>query len=365
MYCLIQVHALCVNMTDSTFKDSWRCEKCIHISDNILELIQDMKYVLRDIHDLKVSIVDVKGHLNFLQEKLESTNKELEFLRETNNDLVKQLDTNNELLTTLKNENIQLKDELKKMQLPQQTTNSMNRQQTEPKPALVIGDSMVRNLHSADQKHLMIRTYSGAKMSIIKEKLNLYARDNKYFSSVYIVAGTNDCSVTSINTDRITEDTLQTLETACKIADKVYLSSILPRTDNGEAQLKSENTNTRLRQLCPRMSKVTFVDHDRNFRLSDNSINDAYSDRDGLHLNQSGCDRLVKNLKINATFRDRRSYYRTSNKTFSSAQDTNFLVVTSVPPANERTWRQNHNSVEINYQNGDLPSYRQKSIMIL
>ena len=182
--CLIQVHALCVNMTDSTFKDSWRCEKCIHISDNILELIQDMKYVLRDIHDLKVSRVDVKGHLNFLQEKLESTNKELEFLRETNNDLVKQLDTNNELLTTLKNENIQLKDELNKMQLPQQTTNSMNRQQTEPKPALAIGDSMVRNLHSADQKDLMIRTYSGAKMSIIKEKLNLFARDN--ISVVYI-----------------------------------------------------------------------------------------------------------------------------------------------------------------------------------
>ena len=54
------------------------------------------------------------------------------------------------------------------------------------------------------------------------------------------------------------------------------------------------------------------------------------------------------------------------HRSYSSAQNTNFLVGTSVPPANERTWRPNHNSVGINYQNGwnqqkgDLPSYRQK-----
>ena len=147
-------------------------------------------------------------------------------------------------------------------------------------------------------------TYSGAKVRGICDKLKLFARDKKYFSKISIIAGSNDCSVNSCTTDFILEDMREALECATKIAEKVCLSSILPRTDIGAAQLKAENINPRLREMCTRMPKVAFVDHDHNFRLADKTPNTSFLDADGLHLSQQGCEAL----DLPALYRTRRQY---------------------------------------------------------
>ena len=197
-----------------------------------------------------------------------------------------------------------MREELEKKQTSKkQTTNNKI-----SLPALVIGDSLVRNLHSEDQSKLMIRTYSGAKVRGIRDKLKLFARDKKYFSKISIIAGSNDCSVNSCTTDVILEDMRETLECATKIAEKVCLSSIILRTDIGAAQLKAKNINPRLREMCTRMPKVAFVDHDHNFRLADKTPNTSFLDADGLHLSQQGCEALIKNLDLPALYRARRQY---------------------------------------------------------
>ena len=152
----------------------------------------------------------------------------------------------------------------------------------------------------------MIRTFPGAKMNVIKEKLSLFARDNKKFSHIYIVAGTNNCAL--YTTDMILEDTQQTLERAAKLSNTVTLSSILPRTDNSSAQLKLENTNFHLKDMCIRMANVKFVDNDSKFRLADKTPNDALLETDGLHLNHQGSLHLIKNLGITASVCKRQQF---------------------------------------------------------
>ena len=145
----------------------------------------------------------------------------------------------------------------------------------------------------------------------------------------------------------ILENTVQALEVAAKISDKVHLSSIIPRTDNGQAQLKAENTNRRLKDMCLRMPKVTFIDHDTNFLLSDKSPNDACLEGDdGLHLNQYGCQKLIKNLGINATFRNRN-------------QHINFKSTNSRPDARQKSYSQRFQAW--NYNSTPAPSNQQST----
>ena len=122
------------------------------------------------------------------------------------------------------------------------------------------------------------------------------------------------------------EDTTQVLETATKIADKVVLSSILPRTDNSTAHLKGENINPQFRNLCMRMPKVHFIDNDKNFRLADASPNDAYVDLSGLHLSKQGTQQLIKNLEVKAVFRKRSPRQPTQPANFHSNISQNYML---------------------------------------
>ena len=87
------------------------------------------------------------------------------------------------------------------------------------------------------------------------------------------------------------------------MSNKVTLSSILPRTDEDSAQLKSENVNLSLKNMCNQYDHVTFSDQDGALRLSDESVNAALLSGDGLHPNNKGTQKLINKVKINATVR--------------------------------------------------------------
>ena len=75
-------------------------------------------------------------------------------------------------------------------------------------------------------------------------------------------------------------------------------SNIFPRTDDDSAQLKSENVNLSLKNMCNQYDHVTFSDQDGAFRLSDESVNDALLLGDGLHPNYKGTQKLINTVKI-------------------------------------------------------------------
>ena len=323
--CLHQAHASCLNEES----DIWICSKCRNVSENISELLNDMKYVCRELHNVKISSIEANTRFSQLENKLEENSHELASLRRTNSELVQQLEDNNRLVATLNTENALLKEELKKKQAGNAHGASVN------KPSLLIGDSLVRDIHSDDQSKLMIRTLPGAKLNAVKNKLALFARDNSRFSQIVIVAGTNDCSQIQSSTDTILEDTKEVLECAVKIANSVTFSSILPRIDNGSALLKIETVNQRINEICSRIPNVKYLDNDKSFRLVDKSPNEGYFLPDGLHLNMQGTERLITNLGIRAIYRKRyqsrlnypKQSYTQSRPTSRSVGQQNFPQV--------------------------------------
>ena len=318
--CMIKVHASCVDET-ATY-GAWRCTKCRKMCENLQILLHDMSYTCKEIHDLKLNYLEANTRITALESKLEAANKEIISLKQSNLELLQQTDNNNTLLGTLVSQNDILKNIIKNG-----GCNSVNQTSVinVTPPDLLIGDSILRDFHSTDQKKLMIRSFSGAKLNDIKSKLDLFAHDKKKFSTISIVAGTNDCSLSHKSTEQIMEDTTQVLETATKIADKVVLSSILPRTDNSTAHLKGENINPQFRNLCIRMPKVRFIDNDKNFRLADASPNDAYVDLSGLQLSKQGTERLIKNLEVKAVFRKRSPRQPSQPANFHSNISQNYM----------------------------------------
>ena len=93
------------------------------------------------------------------------------------------------------------------------------------------------------------------------------------------------------------------LQTAHRIGKLVKLGSIIPRTDNSRAQLKSENVNLKFKELCERNINTQFVNNDPSFRLADMSINNGFLLPDGLHLSPQGSEKLIKNFNVKASVR--------------------------------------------------------------
>ena len=93
--------------------------------------------------------------------------------------------------------------------------------------------------------------------------------------------------------ENITDTAREVINTDLKMSEKVILSSILPRTDNGPALLKRENLNLKLKTLCDQTDKVTFCDNDGFFRLANGCPNDALLMPRGHHLNFRGSEQLI------------------------------------------------------------------------
>ena len=90
-------------------------------------------------------------------------------------------------------------------------------------------------------------------------------------------------------------DFRELIQSALQAAQTVIISSIPPVVNDSERQEIADQVNAALSVLCEETG-VTFVSHDNNFRLADNSVNDLVLAADGIHLNVAGTTRLLKNL---------------------------------------------------------------------
>ena len=113
------------------------------------------------------------------------------------------------------------------------------------------------------------------------------SKDKMTFSKVILMAGSNDCSCSDSTTQSIMQDMTEAVTEAKKVSSEVCISSIIPRTDDGSAQLKAENVNLEFKQYADQSLDVSFLDNDKTFRLADKSPNDGYL-IDGHHLSYSG-----------------------------------------------------------------------------
>ena len=139
---------------------------------------------------------------------------------------------------------------------------------------------------------MIIESISGAKFKDTSSSLNKKAQNDKSYKEIVLVAGSNDCSQSENTTESIMRDLENTVSEAMKITTSVNISSILPRTDNGSAQLKTDSVNI---QFSDQNAHIKFIGNDETFRLADKSPNDGYL-IDGHHLTYTGNERLIKKI---------------------------------------------------------------------
>ena len=290
MHCNLWCHLQCVG-EPLDYSGVWSCFECCKKPKQILTLMTDIGYALKQLRNLDTSVASIATDTSYLKELVESLSSELCALRISNSDLLR--------------ENKILKDELTSLQTVQATSRPESKPESVkhpvPTPDLLIGSSVIRNIHPVNSTELEVNCISGVKFEGVRDVLDKLSSKQKKYSTIHIVTGSTDCQQMDASTETIKESAKCAVDSALKISKKVVLSSVLPRTDNGSAQLKSENVNLSLKSLCDQHDTVSYCDNNGSFLLSDQSVNDALLLRDGLHLNFKGTQKLISNLRINAT----------------------------------------------------------------
>ena len=163
-------------------------------------------------------------------------------------------------------------------------------------PALLIGDSTIRDVASSDSNVLDVNINGGAKTGHIKNLLQNMSKDS--FGDVLVHVGTNDCS-TKFPLDNIMDNMTAIVDLAKHVSatGHITLSSACPRTDKPAAAEKGRTFNEKLQQLAADTGCV-YVSHADNFTCKNGDVNDELLSLDGLHLSVLGTQRLLKKLAV-------------------------------------------------------------------
>jgi ribA/ribD-fused uncharacterized protein len=164
-----------------------------------------------------------------------------------------------------------------------------------PKPSLLLGTSLLRNVDPNSLDNWQVIAKGGAKINDLHKALNELPEDQS-FAEIVIIGGSIDLESKS-NEDIVT-DYLATTVSASLRADKTTICSILPRTDK-DLREKTRQVNDDLKKACDD-GNVSFIDMDDTFLLRNGAINTANLVEDGLHLAKHGVDNLMKccNVKV-------------------------------------------------------------------
>ena len=264
--CATWFHIECVGLAEDEAVGVWPCITCrlmpqqiISIQKNMASLLDNNKTILAKFDQLTSS----------LQEKSDECKK----LQDEKADLLKKVSDLNE-------------------QLNRRTWMSFRN-----KPTLLVGDSILRDI---DENKLAKTCVISKSEATTKDIADIIQQDDNDYSSVIICAGSNDSKKEPFDLDIITSNFKDIIEKATNnvaTAAAVKICSIPPRTDDAGCQEKIDQINKSLEQLAT-STGATFVSNDSSFKLNDGEINDGYLLNDGHHLNRSGCNRLVKNLKL-------------------------------------------------------------------
>ena len=247
--CTHWYHPVCVQLPQDQTSGVWSCPSCRNIASEVSTLKETVKLLL-----------DIVRRSNSNIDEL----------------LMKQIET----LNAVK----RMQDTRPNVEAPAQVNVTL-----ESKVSLLIGDSLIRNTKTKS-KQLRIKS-NVFKLEDISKQLQSY--DD--LDCIYIVNGTNDCK------DKEPTDIINlfkiVISEAKKIAKKVVISSITPRTDNEVTQQKVSTVNQMLVVLT-NDENVTFVNNDDNFTYRNQSADKGLLQKDGYHLSHEGITRLISNLKL-------------------------------------------------------------------
>ena len=157
---------------------------------------------------------------------------------------------------------------------------------------LLVGDSRLRDVHlgeNASGNPIRTLVKSGARFNDIGEMIDDAAKTSAREGGAREMKEDEDA-------DQINDDVEKLLQKAKSVTQCVKMSSILP-SKNATNSERLSNLNAKVRSTCVDHD-VVFIDNDVNFTFRNGAVDDAVFQRDGIHLSESGTDRLLRNLDL-------------------------------------------------------------------
>ena len=163
-----------------------------------------------------------------------------------------------------------------------------------PKPSLLLGTSLLRNVDSKALDNFEVNAKGGALITDLHATLNKMPEE-KNFTNIVIVGGSVDLEKSKTSED-IVSDFQAIMFSAAQRSDKTTVCGILPRNDK-DLNDKRMKVNEGLRKACDD-ENATYIDVDNTFLLKNGNVNDANLVQDRLHLSKHGVDNLITTCNI-------------------------------------------------------------------
>lgn len=236
--------------------------------------------------------------VKFLFEKFEEMSEKMEEMKGEFCEVTEEMREMKEELVQVRKENAELRSRLDRKNDTPGTSNSGADVQSKGCQKLLIGSSILRDLHPkiGDTEVVAI---SGARISDIEEKLK--KKDLTSLQEITIQVGTNDCRDKSLASQVISSNYLSMIDKIIEIKPHetvIRVSSVTPMTKGGpDTQSKVEDVNDVLRNICHEKDCL-FIDNDRKFKNMDGEVLPDLLDGSGFHLSVRGNKALLAGLGL-------------------------------------------------------------------
>ena len=287
--CTIWHHIDCVGMTAKQFKKQgfWPCPSCRLMPKRVADLQKSIQNMVKLLTSVSEQVCCNQIPQQNVTEDLSAQTHSLELL-------AAKIDECEKLKTS--NENLRHKLNVMERSLTSDPSDSECSDVDESdntidaaKGHLLIGDSLIQNVEPTDDE-LVVACMRGAKLNDVSKKLRSIDRS---YNRITIVCGTNDLTTKS-NIEKITENAQSLLQIAKTKAKSVTISSIPPRLDKVAVD-RVNSMNERLAAVV-QSYEVTYINNDQNFKFLSDIPDESLLLADGLHLSDSGVNRLLRNL---------------------------------------------------------------------
>ncbi len=284
--CKEHYHTSCVNLKKVPARTTkWICSVCKDVPGQLNELRELVSTLMKNQKEMKAENDNLKQNVKDLESKvceLEQSKIEIE-------QLTLKVETLNSQLT--------MEVDNKKGDSQQELRESEPDTDTEPdepsSTALLLGDSMLRDIKHDHFENTHVKSISGAKIADIVKELN--SRDDiSTFRNIVIHCGTNDVSCGTANTEFI--ESMEEAVTSIMISSpftSVFISAICPR-DNTDLTLKIDKLNKDLGELASRLG-CHFIDSGKMMTFRNGDIDETQF-TDGLHFNKRGNMNFIRAL---------------------------------------------------------------------
>jgi lysophospholipase L1-like esterase/uncharacterized coiled-coil protein SlyX len=291
IWCQHWTHPSCVGEKNKDIVGVWTCPSCRKVPDLIHLMYNTMEKMREEEASFKIQVT---SHLADLQKRMATKDKVI-------NELTNIVAEQNKEISSVSQELVNLRKAMAETNNKISANTWSNfRNDTSERPTLVVGSSIIRDMSPSQLDNTRVVSISGGRIADVAAEID--NTPSKKYDGIVLIVGGNDCDPRDPSTKKTPADLVEQyrslVRTSKQKARNVTVSSICPRICSDEVKSRIDAVNAGI-QILSAEENVNFVDNTPSFYLKDDSVNDAYLLKDGIHLTYRGTNKLAQNLRLN------------------------------------------------------------------